>query len=97
MITPENLVSELTNIVSELSMIESKLMNLDNESLTLEVLEDIESEVSQSVTYLPQIIQFVADTKPSPEVIGTRLKDSINKVTEIIRLLTEYRNNFKNQ
>jgi hypothetical protein len=95
LIEPDNLITELTNILTGLSLIESKLMNLSPGSPDLQSeVENIEAETAETIMNLPEIIKLTAESQPDPEIMGDKLKDSIDKVTNILASLTELRKNF---
>ena len=93
-ITHENFMQKLTNCVDECTIAVSKLKNIESDTpATHDELLLINGMIVTASKELPQIIQFVADEKPSPSIVGDKLKRAINLITEILQEKTRILNN----
>jgi len=81
--------SELQNAVTELKMALASLDELiPGTSSAIEQRPAIVDKVNTVLETIPALIQMVADTKPDPEVTGTKVKDMLDLTTQILKRMT---------
>jgi hypothetical protein len=84
-INRENFLAELDFAVGELRYILAELQGIAQDIPgTHDRLQDLNGIFVHGSRHMVEIIEFIAQEKPDPDVVGTRLKDYLNLMTSIL-------------
>lgn len=89
MIEEGEIVQALESILADQSVFISRLQNMEPGSKTPDEIREIESDIREAIDLMERTIRSILSSKPSPEIIGDRLKRAFNNLTLIYDLLTK--------
>lgn len=93
-IDDSNFMMELKYIHDEFLMILEELKKIEQETPnTIEAIELLNGRFIVSGDLFPDIIEFIAHEKPSPEVVGDTFRNTFLMFSEIIKEKTRILNN----
>ena len=85
-ITSLNFLPLLINCINDLSVIVSRLKEFEQDDINNHPqLIQLNGQFIRASQHLPDIIQFIADNRPDPTLIGDNLQQSIQLVTSVIQ------------
>ena len=89
-INTTNFMQELNYCVNELLMIVAELKtikqdNIENHDRILQLNGRFKNAAEHRI---PALFKYTAENKPSPEMVGTKLKDTLDLMSEMLRQKT---------
>lgn len=91
MITHKNVVTKLDEILDLLNGVEERLSVMIPGTIGNDfVLDQLKADIDYALPEFPAIIKFCAAHRPDPDLIGNRLKNTMESATRIIKLWSEF-------
>ena len=89
MLKEEEIVQALERVLADQSVFISRLQDMEPGSRTPDEIRQIEKDIYEAIDLMQETIGAIAADKPSPQIVGDRLKRSFDNLTTILELLTK--------
>ena len=88
MIEEGEIVQALERVLADQSIFISRLQDMEPGCRTPEEVREIEKDIYEATDLMQEAIEGILADKPSPEIVGDRLKRSFDNLITILELLT---------
>ncbi len=89
MIEEAEIVQALESVLADQSIFISTLQDMEPGCKTPDEVREIEKDIHEATDLMQGAIEAIIAYKPSPQIVGDRLKRSFDNLTTILDLLTK--------